>query len=111
MILTAPGPGENQEYVSLIEKAGSTLTDDLLEDDSLVLQEIVGSLSIYRHDRTENHGAPIFVRKGNDDGKPLIVLNEGEDYLPSCNKKKTFVVLKRFGTVKNHYRIFFGYVK
>jgi hypothetical protein len=108
-----PIPSSSSEYISLIEKEASKLTDDSLGDDDLLTQHVIAQpkTTIYTRQSHEKHGALVFKREGSDEGKPVVVLNEGEDFLNTCGKKSTFVVLKQSGGDKKNYRVFFAYVK
>lgn len=66
---TSTAPPAAEDHSGLVEKAAAGITDDLIREDQLFLQEVVKDYSIYRHAKNERHGAPTFIRKGSDAGK------------------------------------------
>lgn len=98
------------EFHALVEKAAESVPNSSLEGDVTLIQVISGEHTVYRRDPSEKDGAIVLAKKGSDEGKSLIVLKEGEDYLPVCNEKRIFAVLKQVGEDKKKYKIFYAYV-
>lgn len=109
--VTSAPVGET-DYITLLEKEAGAIPDSDMADDTLLHQEIIQGHTIYRYPHSEKHGAPVFIRPGSDVDKGVVVLKTGEDYLPACSSQKnTYVVMKQSGKVKNHYKVFYGYVR